>query len=340
MLLASAIFIVFLSLMLSRAVVRRFGGAKGFVGELLLKSFETGLASIWSRLVTVIGFLMVMCSVLLGVERGFFVLTAERTTGTVEALVESRDEDGHSSYAPKYRYRDAQGQEHTDQPNTYSAAGNYAVGQTVAVLYSPFWRWRSVIDDEVHIWGMVGGLAIIGGVLLVMGCSRLYWAEIAAHFQKVTIVSGWQERIELRAFHLLDAFFAMPGGLRAGTMMCVLMAVSIPVTAFFDPIKTEHIWWEWAALVGVALMLAVGLLNRSHWMRPVAVLTSLVFFYNAFWGASWIYMAVVFLMQVVVPVRYLYFDPRVKDYFQGKVARKDGEGGDGAFEFKVKDSAS
>ncbi|MCD6050325.1 MAG: hypothetical protein K0Q55_1728 [Verrucomicrobia bacterium] len=177
---AVTILMLILGLSLSWAVVRRFGRSRGFWGELFLKCVAADKVSAWSRLFTVFGALMVIGSGLAAVERGLFVLAAERTTGTIERLIESSSKEGKPSYAPEFSFVDGKGRKHATQSHIYGPLDEYKIGGQVPVLYSRIWYGRSVIDDYGQIWGLASALAIFGSILLSAGSVRLYWPEIVS----------------------------------------------------------------------------------------------------------------------------------------------------------------
>lgn len=315
MLPAVTILIVLLGLKLSHGVVVRFGRTRGFWGELFLQCLS-GKASVASRLCTGIGALMVICAVLLALERGLFVLTAERTTGTIKSLIEKIDEERRMSYAPEFSFVDDRGQKHTTQSNLYGPLDEYKIGQQVPVLYSSFWFGRSAIDAYDQVWGVASALAIIGSILLSAGSIRLYWPEISAHYQNAPAPTGWRPKLSRHVFRLLDNFFAMPGTLRFGTFACVAMGCLLPFILMTDPGVAGDLLREMTALAGVALILAGGLLCRSRWARPATALTILVLFLNNYADKFWPFVLIMLIGQVIVPVCYLYFSRAVKAYFR------------------------
>lgn len=331
MLPVATILIVLLGLKLSHGVVVRFGRPRGFWGELFLQCLS-GKASVASRLCTGIGALMVICAVLLALERGLFVLTAERTTGTIKSLVESSSKEEEATYAPEFSFVDDRGQKHTTQSSLYGPLDEYKIGQQVPVLYSSFWFGRSAIDAYDQVWGLTTALAIIGSMLLGAGTVRLYWTEISAYHEKAPTPVSWQQKLSRQLFRLLDNFFAMPGTLRCGTFALVVSAFFLPCVILLAPEELEDELVEIAALAGIAFIIAGGLLCRSRWVRPAVVLASLVIFYNAFGERFWLIALIGFVAQVVVPIRYLYFDAAAKAYFNREKPKPDFEG-NSSFEF-------
>jgi len=331
MIFATTILTLIMGLGLSWVVVTRFGHSKVFCGELFLQCLS-GKASLASRLCTAFGALMVICAGLAAIERGLFVLTAERTTGTIERLIETSDKEGRVSYAPEFSFVDDRGRKHTTQSYLYGPLDEYKIGEQVTVLHSSFWFDRSAIDSYDQVWGLTTALAIIGSILLSAGCVRLYWPEISAHFEKAPTPVNWQRKLSRHLFRLGDNFFAMPGTLRFGTFACVAVACLLPFFILTDPSIAEDELLEMSALAGIAPILAGGLLCRSKWVRPAIALSSLVIFYNAFADRYWLIALIGFVAQVVVPIRYLYFNPSAKAYFKREQPKPDESGGS-SFEF-------
>jgi hypothetical protein len=336
MLPAVTIIIVLLGLKLSHFLVVRFGRARGYWSGLFLQCLS-GKASVASRLCTGIGALMVICAVLLALERGLFVLTAERTTGTIKSLVESSSKEGEATYAPEFSFVDDRGQKHTTQSSLYGPLDEYKIGQQVPVLYSSFWFGRSAIDAYDQVWGLTTALAIIGSMLLGAGTVRLYWTEISAYHEKAPTPVSWPQKLSRQLFRLMDNFFEMPGSLRFGTFVCVGLVFLLPFILLTDPGVAENELLEMSALAGIAFIIAGGLLCRSRWVRPAAAFASLVIFYNAFADEFWLIALIVFFAQVVVPICYLYLNPSARAYFNREVARKGFDRG--SLELSMNDSA-
>jgi hypothetical protein len=115
-----------------------------------------------------------------------FVSTAARTTGTVTELRDYTDrENGGTSYAPTFSFRDSGGVEHSVASSLYSSPPQHRVGDTLPVLYRPNEPTSARVDGYWYLWGMPTVTGILGGLYLPVGIVILFWPRIAARIGRI-----------------------------------------------------------------------------------------------------------------------------------------------------------
>lgn len=82
-----------------------------------------------------------------------FTDSARTATGEVIAVTPHRDDDGGTTYTPRFAYTDADGVRRTGETHISSSTYDYAPGERVAILYDPADPRDVRIDDWFSLWG-------------------------------------------------------------------------------------------------------------------------------------------------------------------------------------------
>jgi hypothetical protein len=88
-----------------------------------------------------------------------------RTTALIVEMVRDHEEGG--SAAPKFRFKDGEGAEHTVASNFYRHPPAYHVGDTVKVIYEKANPEHASIDSFGHLWMVPLCAAAAGGLFLL-----------------------------------------------------------------------------------------------------------------------------------------------------------------------------
>jgi hypothetical protein len=109
-----------------------------------------------------------------------FTRVASHASGTVIALVPQKDSEGSITYAPTFRFRDANGTEHTATSHMSSSPPNFHVGESITVLYRPDDPKAARIDSFSQVWGLPAVFGLSAIMTLSLGLGLLHWPKIRA----------------------------------------------------------------------------------------------------------------------------------------------------------------
>jgi hypothetical protein len=90
-----------------------------------------------------------------------FLAGAQRTEGTVVALVPSRGSSGSTLYSPVVTFRSADGRDIEVRSRVASNPPAHDEGETVSVLYRPAAPGDAQVESFFSLWG---GASIVGGI--------------------------------------------------------------------------------------------------------------------------------------------------------------------------------
>lgn len=97
-----------------------------------------------------------------------FLSKAVRSDGKVVKL-----DERNGVYYPVYTFADSQGRSHTGYSSMGSSPPDYAVGDTIKVLFQPKHPTNTMVDDFVHLWlfpvafGGAGLFWLVTGIFLI-----------------------------------------------------------------------------------------------------------------------------------------------------------------------------
>ena len=113
-----------------------------------------------------------------------FTHIALRTGGTVTELLSQTDKDsGSVTYAPTFRFFDANGSPHTVSSSFYSSPPEFHAGDSVTVLYRGDDPQSARIDSYWQVWALPSLLAILGVIATPIGVIMQFWPQITARLK-------------------------------------------------------------------------------------------------------------------------------------------------------------
>jgi hypothetical protein len=80
-------------------------------------------------------------------DRVNFLTTAQKTTAKVVQLAETITDDGFSSYAPIFEFKDKNGTLYTVRSNVSSSPSFFEINESIEVLYDPKSPQKAQIDS-------------------------------------------------------------------------------------------------------------------------------------------------------------------------------------------------
>jgi membrane protein implicated in regulation of membrane protease activity len=120
-----------------------------------------------------LGFLIAAAVVAMGVNR--FVQSAEKTTGTVVALVEKHESENNSiTYAPVFTFTTTDGLTQSITSGISSSPASFSVGDRIPVLYRRDDPASAKVDSFWQLWFLPTLLAWFGFVAGTVGFAFLF----------------------------------------------------------------------------------------------------------------------------------------------------------------------
>ena len=99
----------------------------------------------------------------------YFVLTAQRTTGTVIAFDEKFDNQyGAKTFAPIIQFYDVSGGEHSVSSGIYQSPSPFSVGESVSILFRSNQPARARIDRFWDLWAVPTVSIALAGFFFVL----------------------------------------------------------------------------------------------------------------------------------------------------------------------------
>ncbi|HSY17399.1 MAG TPA: DUF3592 domain-containing protein [Candidatus Acidoferrales bacterium] len=133
------------------------------------------------RLVLVLGLACLIVDLGVSVHTWHFKQVAQHASGTIIEMLQDKGKDsGGTSYAPTFRFQDANGMTHTVSSSMYTSPPEFHVGDIVPVLYQGDRPQAARIDSYWQVWGQATLLGIIGGLTAIFGSVTLFWPKLKA----------------------------------------------------------------------------------------------------------------------------------------------------------------